>query len=50
MRSRERVIAALNYQTVDRVPRDLSGMRATGDIAPEKVIALYRAAGKVEQS
>ncbi len=30
MTSRERVLAALNFQPVDRVPRDLGGMRSTG--------------------
>jgi len=28
--SRERVMRALNFQPVDRVPRDLAGMRSTG--------------------
>lgn len=30
MTSRERVIRALNFETTDRLPRDLSGMRSTG--------------------
>ncbi|MBS0662606.1 MAG: hypothetical protein JSR48_05035 [Verrucomicrobia bacterium] len=30
MTSRERVLAALNFQPVDRLPRDLGGMRSTG--------------------
>lgn len=30
MTSRERVLAALNFQPVDRLPRDLAGMRSTG--------------------
>lgn len=30
MTSRERVMAALNFEPTDRVPRDLSGMRSTG--------------------
>lgn len=30
MNSRERVLAALNFESVDRVPRDLGGMPSTG--------------------
>jgi uroporphyrinogen decarboxylase len=30
MTSRERILATLNFQTPDRLPRDLSGMRSTG--------------------
>ena len=30
MNSRERVLAALNFQPVDRLPKDLNGMRSTG--------------------
>jgi hypothetical protein len=30
MNSRERVLAALNFQPVDRLPKDLAGMRSTG--------------------
>lgn len=30
MNSRERVIASLNFQPVDRLPKDLAGMRSTG--------------------
>ena len=30
MNSRERVMAALNFQPVDRLPKDLNGMRSTG--------------------
>jgi len=30
MTSRERILAALNFKTPDRLPKDLSGMRSTG--------------------
>ncbi len=30
MTSRERILAALNFQPVDRLPKDLAGMRSTG--------------------
>ena len=30
MTSRQRILAALNFQSVDRLPKDLSGMRSTG--------------------
>lgn len=43
MTSRERVLAALNFQPTDRAPRDLGGMRSTGISAfayPKLVAAL----------
>ena len=30
MTSRQRILAALNFQPVDRLPKDLGGMRSTG--------------------
>lgn len=43
MNSRQRLVAALNFQPTDRVPRDLAGMRSTGISAfayPKLVAAL----------
>ncbi len=44
MNSRERVLAALNFQPVDRLPKDLAGMRSTG-ISAFSYQALRRALG-----
>jgi uroporphyrinogen decarboxylase len=44
MTSRERVMRALNFQPVDRVPKDLSGMRSTG-VSAFTYSALRRALG-----
>ncbi len=44
MNSRERVLAALNFQPVDRLPKDLAGMRSTG-ISAFAYQALRRALG-----
>lgn len=44
MTSRQRVLRSLNFQPVDRVPRDLSGMRSTG-VSAFTYSALRRALG-----
>lgn len=44
MTSRERVMRSLNFQPVDRIPKDLSGMRSTG-VSAFTYSALRRALG-----
>ena len=41
MKSRERVVAALNFNRPDRLPKDLGGMRSTG-IRPSRIQNLLR--------